>query len=86
MPSRSHSNRFSRPSSLLGADPSRAVRRHHRQRHHASGGGALITGLDKFISTRTGILVNVAEDPLQCVAKGAGKVLENYDVLHEVLI
>jgi rod shape-determining protein MreB len=51
-----------------------------------SGGGALIKGLDKFISTRTGILVNVAEDPLQCVAKGAGKVLENYDVLHEVLI
>jgi rod shape-determining protein MreB len=43
-------------------------------------------GFDKFISTRTGILVTIAEDPLQCVAKGAGKVLENYDALHEVLI
>jgi len=51
-----------------------------------SGGGALILGFDKFISTRTGILVSIAEDPLQCVAKGAGKVLENYDLLHEVLI
>lgn len=51
-----------------------------------TGGGALIMGFDKFISTRTGILVSIAEDPLQCVAKGAGKVLENYDSLHEVLI
>jgi rod shape-determining protein MreB and related proteins len=51
-----------------------------------SGGGALIMGFDKFISTRTGILVSIAEDPLLCVAKGAGKVLENYDSLHEVLI
>ncbi len=51
-----------------------------------SGGGALIMGLDKFISTRTGILVTIAEEPLQCVAKGAGKVLENYDSLHEVLV
>ncbi|MDO9099202.1 MAG: rod shape-determining protein [Caldisericota bacterium] len=51
-----------------------------------SGGGALIKGLDKFISTRTGILVTIAEDPLQCVAKGAGKVLENFDLLHEVLV
>lgn len=51
-----------------------------------SGGGALIKGLDKFISTRTGILVTIAEDPLQCVAKGAGKVLENFDSLHEVLV
>ena len=51
-----------------------------------SGGGALIMGFDKFISTRTGILVSIAEDPLLCVAKGAGKVLENYDALHEVLI
>ncbi len=51
-----------------------------------SGGGALTMGLDKFISTRTGILVNIAEDPLLCVAKGAGKVLESYDSLHDVLI
>ena len=51
-----------------------------------SGGGALIMGFDKFISTRTGILVSIAENPLLCVAKGAGKVLENYDSLHEVLI
>ncbi len=51
-----------------------------------SGGGALIKGLDKFISTRTGILVTIAEDPLQCVAKGAGKVLENFDLLHDVLV
>jgi len=29
--------------------------------------------------------VHVAEDPLDCVAKGAGAVLDHVDVLHDVL-
>ena len=33
----------------------------------------------------TGIYVHIAEDPLDCVAKGAGAVLDHVDVLHDVL-
>ncbi|TXD96540.1 rod shape-determining protein [Psychrobacter frigidicola] len=41
-----------------------------------TGGGALLRDLDKFISKETGLPVSVAEDPLTCVSRGAGKALE----------
>ncbi len=41
-----------------------------------TGGGALLRGLDKLIEQMTGMPVNVAEDPLDCVAAGTGKRLE----------
>jgi rod shape-determining protein MreB len=50
-----------------------------------SGGGALLRNLDKFITQRTGILVNVADDPLSAVAVGAGKVLEKIDLFKDTL-
>jgi len=51
-----------------------------------SGGGALIKNLDKLISIKTGMPVYVAEDPLDCVVKGAGKTLEDLERLKHVLI
>jgi rod shape-determining protein MreB len=42
-----------------------------------TGGGALLRGLDKLIYNETGIPVNVAESPLDCVVDGTGKLLEN---------
>lgn len=51
-----------------------------------SGGGALIKNLDRLIALETGIPVNIAENPLDCVAKGAGKVLDDLDSLKSVLI
>ena len=50
-----------------------------------AGGGALIRGLDKLINKETGMPVNVAETPLDCVADGTGKVLEDIERLREVL-
>ncbi len=50
-----------------------------------AGGGALIKGLDKLINRETGMPVVIADSPLDCVAAGAGKVLEDIDKLHEVL-
>ena len=45
-----------------------------------SGGGALIRNIDELISQRIGVPCFLAEDPLLCVAKGTGVVLENLDV------
>lgn len=45
-----------------------------------SGGGALIRNIDVLISQATGVPCFLAEDPLLCVAKGTGVVLENLDV------
>ena len=50
-----------------------------------TGGGALLRGLDQLIQSETGIDVHIAEDPLDCVAKGAGAVLDHVDLLHDVL-
>ncbi len=45
-----------------------------------SGGGALLKNLDKLIARSTGVPCSVAEEPLFCVAKGTGVVLENLEV------
>lgn len=51
-----------------------------------AGGGSLLRGLDKLLSKETGLPVRIAEDPLLCVVKGAGKVLENLDFYREALM
>ena len=50
-----------------------------------TGGGALLRGLDKLIHNETGMPVQIAENPLDCVAMGAGMVLDNIDKLTDVL-
>lgn len=50
-----------------------------------TGGGALLRGLDKLIHDETGMPVQIAENPLDCVAMGTGMVLDNIDKLTDVL-
>jgi rod shape-determining protein MreB len=51
-----------------------------------AGGGSLLRGLDRLVSEETGMPVHLADEPLLAVAYGAGRVLENIDVLRKVLI
>jgi len=51
-----------------------------------AGGGSLLRGLDKLISKETGLPVKVAEDPLFCVVKGIGIVLDQLDIFEEALM
>ncbi len=48
---------------------------------YLTGGGALLYGLDKKIKDRTGIEVIIAENPMECVALGTGKALEDLEKL-----
>ncbi|MFE0107383.1 rod shape-determining protein, partial [Streptomyces sp. NPDC059009] len=50
-----------------------------------TGGGALLPGLDLRVSSATGIPVVVAEDPLDSVAHGCGKCVEDFDGLERVM-
>jgi len=50
------------------------------------GGGALLGGLDELIAHETLIPVVVAEEPLACVARGAGIVLDELETLSRVLV
>ncbi len=44
-----------------------------------TGGGALLRDIDRLITEETGLYVQVADDPLTCVARGGGKALEMID-------
>ena len=48
-----------------------------------TGGGALIRGLDKYLSDLVKLPVYIAEDPLLAVAKGTGKALDEIDILQQ---
>ena len=49
---------------------------------YMTGGGALLDGLAEVLQQETGITTHIAENPLECVALGTGKALENLDKLH----
>jgi rod shape-determining protein MreB len=51
-----------------------------------TGGGALLHGLDARLAAETGMAMQIAENPLQSVAIGGGRCLEEFDVLNGVLI
>jgi len=51
-----------------------------------TGGGSLLHGLDTLIGLETHLKVTIAEDPLSCVVLGAGKVLDELDLLKTVCL
>ncbi len=50
-----------------------------------TGGGALLRGLDERLKHETGMPIHVADNPLECVAIGSGKCLEEFEILKRVL-
>lgn len=50
-----------------------------------AGGGALIQGIDTLLAQETEMPVYIAERPLECVARGAEKTLEDLEKLRDVL-
>ncbi len=51
-----------------------------------SGGGALLRSIDQLIARATGVPCFVAEEPLHCVVKGTGIVLENLDIYKRTIM
>ena len=51
-----------------------------------TGGGALLQGLDERLRHETGMPIHIADDPLDCVALGSGKCVEEFEALQQVLI
>jgi len=51
-----------------------------------TGGGALLRGLDALLHEETDLTITVSDDPLTCVAHGAGKLLDEIDLLRRVAI
>ncbi len=50
-----------------------------------TGGGALLRNIDTLFTRETGVPAHVADEPLHCVAVGAGLALEHYDILKRTM-
>ena len=50
-----------------------------------TGGGALLRNLDAELRSRTGLPVSIADDPLTCVVRGSGMIVENLNKWKSVL-
>ena len=51
-----------------------------------TGGGALLAGMDERLRHETGMPIRITDDPLNSVALGAGKCVEEFEALQRVLI
>lgn len=51
-----------------------------------TGGGALLRGLDRLVNAETQMPVHIAENPLDSVAEGTGKAVEEYDTYRSVFL
>ncbi len=50
-----------------------------------TGGGSMIRGLDQYLMTQTQLPIHVDEEPLTCVVRGAGQILDEFQKYRKVL-
>jgi rod shape-determining protein MreB and related proteins len=72
--------------STLDATPSELLEDIMHRGMVVCGGGALLAGLDQLLAHETLVPVRIAADPLTCVVRGTGLVLEEIDTLNRVLL
>ncbi|MFI5268392.1 MAG: rod shape-determining protein [Chloroflexota bacterium] len=51
-----------------------------------TGGGSMLRNIDKLLTSVTGVPCHVAEHPLNCVAIGTGRAMENFDIMRDSLL
>lgn len=51
-----------------------------------TGGGSMLKNFDRLIAKETGLKVIVAENPIDCVVKGSGKIIENLSIYENIIM
>ena len=51
-----------------------------------TGGGALLKGIDERLREETNLPINCADDPLTCVVRGTGKILDDIEYFEKVIL
>jgi rod shape-determining protein MreB len=51
-----------------------------------TGGGSMIRGLDRLLASETNLPIHVDEEPLTCVVRGAGRILDDMPKYRSVLV
>ncbi len=71
---------------ILETTPPELVSDIYERGLYLSGGGALLRGLDQAISAASKVPVKIIDDPLTCVVRGTGILLQNKDLLEKVVL
>ena len=71
---------------ILETTPPELVSDIYERGLNLSGGGALLRGLDRAISAAAKIPVKIVDDPLTCVVRGTGMLLNNKELLEKVIL
>ena len=71
---------------ILETTPPELVSDIYERGLYLSGGGALLRGLDKAISSAAKVPVKIVDDPLTCVARGTGIILNDKELLEKVVL
>ncbi len=67
---------------VLGQAPARMAADVAERGLFLTGGGALLRGLDRFLTREVGVSVQVAEDPRTCAVRGTRRALGEFELLH----
>jgi rod shape-determining protein MreB len=51
-----------------------------------TGGGSILKGMPGLISRETGLTIKMSDNPIECVVKGTGKILDRFNRYYKVLI
>ncbi|MFA5000107.1 MAG: rod shape-determining protein [Patescibacteria group bacterium] len=71
---------------ILETTPPELVSDIYERGLYLSGGGALLRGLDQAIAAAAKIPVNIVDDPLTCVVRGTGILLNDKNLLEKVVL
>ncbi|OGG40993.1 hypothetical protein A3A21_01300 [Candidatus Jorgensenbacteria bacterium RIFCSPLOWO2_01_FULL_45_25b] len=70
---------------LIEETPAELVGDVYKNGIYMCGGGSLLRGIDSLIEKEIGVSVRVVEDPLRCVARGAGMITDHLEMYHQIL-
>ncbi len=70
---------------VVEATPPELVGDMLKQGIYLCGGGGLLRGLDQLIERETGVKTQIAEDPLTCVVRGLGRIVDRFEE-HKVIL
>lgn len=70
---------------LIEASPPELVGDVHKNGVYMCGGGSMLRGVDQMLQKETGVEVKLVDDPLTCVVRGTGVVVENFDKYSHLL-
>ena len=70
---------------LIESAPPELVGDVYKNGIYMCGGGSMLRGIDQMLQKEVGVEVKLVEEPLTCVVRGTGAIIENFDTYNHLL-